>query len=126
MPTRRDIYHHFVDVGAMLVYVCAFLLLVFCFLAPMALCLNTFHTIWLIFPSLGSARPQCEETRQPRDPQHAFWPNQEVALGTISDALLLTFSYFVILLKLRSRVGGSAFLRVWVGPDPVFLHTRRL
>ena len=37
-----------------------------------------------------------------------------------------SFPGFVILLKLRSRVGGSAFLRVWVGPGLVFLHTGRL
>ena len=30
------------------------------------------------------------------------------------------FSGFVILLKLCSRVGGSTFLRVWVGPALVF------
>jgi hypothetical protein len=36
------------------------------------------------------------------------------------------FSGFVILLKLGSRAGGSTFLRVWVGPAPVFLHTGRL
>ena len=30
------------------------------------------------------------------------------------------FSGFVILLKLGSRVGGSTFLRVWVGPTRVF------
>jgi len=79
-----------------------FSLLVFRFLAPTALCLGTSHTIWRIFPWLRGARPQCVETRQPRHPQCAFWPHPWFAFGTISDALLLTFSGFVILLKLCS------------------------
>ena len=103
-----------------------FSLLVSRFLAPAVLCLDTSHTIWRIFPSLGGARPQCDETRQPRHPQCAFCPHPGFAFGTISDALLLTFSGFVILLKLCSRAGGSTFLRVWVGPGLVFLHTGRL
>ena len=68
-----------------------FLLLVFRFLAPTALCLDTSQTIWRIFPSLGGARPQCDETRQPRHPQCAFWPHPGFAFGTILDALLLIF-----------------------------------
>jgi hypothetical protein len=41
-------------------------------LAPTALCLDTSHTIWRIFPSLGGARPQCDETCQPRHLQCGF------------------------------------------------------
>ena len=66
-----------------------FSLLVFRFLAPTALCLDTSHTIWRIFPSLGGARPQCDETRQPRHSQCAFWPHPAFAFRTILDALLL-------------------------------------
>ena len=44
-------------------------------------------------------------------------------LGPFLDALLFDFLGFVLLLKLYSRVGGSTFLRVWVGTAPVFLHT---
>ena len=70
---------------------CTFRCLFFVLLAPTALCLDTSHTIWRIFPSLGGARPQCDETRQPRHPQCAFWSHPGFAFGTILDALLLIF-----------------------------------
>ena len=62
-----------------------FSLLIFRFLTPTALCLGTSHTIWLIFPGLGGAKPQCDETRQLRHLQCAFCPHPGFAFGAILD-----------------------------------------
>ena len=114
MPTRRDICHNFVDSGAMFLYVCAFLLLVYSFLLPTA-----------FFLRLGAQghnvmKPVSQGTLNVR------FGRIRIRLWAHFGCTFVDFSGFVILLKLCSRVGGSTFLRVWVGPGLVFLHMGRL
>ena len=60
------------------------------------------------------------ENPSAKGPKGAFCHHEEVTLGTIFGQLLLTFSHFVILQKLRSRVGGSAFFASLGGARPYF------
>ena len=86
------ICHHFVTFGVMFVDVCA--LCVACF----SFCWRPRHFAWTLltqfgafFHWLGGARPECDETRQPRHPKCAFCPHPGFAFGTILDALLFIF-----------------------------------
>jgi len=117
------ICHHFVTFGAIFVDVCAL------FVACFSFCWRPRHFAWTLLTQFGAfflgLGAQGQNVMKPVS-QGTLNVRFDRIQGSPLGCAFVHFSGFVILLKLCSRAGGSAFLRVWVGPDPVFLHTGRL